>query len=110
MIGKWSRLWAGLTGATHDVLVTSELLDADGAARMKFVCAYADLCAHTELAAVRELGRGVGKNDRAIDLAQKFFRDIGIGRHDRICMPRSVSLDVRNSFVDAIDDFRRNDC
>ena len=64
-------LTAALPGATHDVFVTRELLDADRTAGMELVRRDADLRSHAELAAVGELRRCVVQDDRAVDAGEK---------------------------------------
>ena len=61
------RLWPGLPGTAHDVLVTRQLLGADRAACVDASGRDADLGTHAELAAVGELRRCVVQNNRAVD-------------------------------------------
>src|SRR5690606_28713291 len=60
-----------LAAAAHDVLVAGQLLGADRAARVDPARCDADLGAHAELAAVRELRGRVVQQDRAVELAQE---------------------------------------
>ena len=75
----------------------------------------ADLGAEAELAAIRELRRGIVQHDRAVDLRQKARRRRRVGGDDRIRVVRTVALDMRDGLVqpchhlrgdDAVEEFR----
>src|SRR5690606_28850441 len=105
--GRASR--ADLPRAAHAVFEAGELLDADRAAGVHLAGGDADLGAEAELAAVRELRRGVVQHDRGIDLAQKALGRGLIGGDDGVGVVRAVALDMVDGAVEPIDHARGDD-
>ena len=64
--------------------------------------------AHTELTAVGELRRGVVQHDRAVDARQEALGGGGIGRDDGLGMRRTVTRDMSDRSIHAIDHPRRD--
>src|ERR1700680_885481 len=93
----WKTRWRsrpGLPGAVNTVFEAGQLFGADRAAGMEFTGGNADLGAEAEFAAVSELGRGVMKHDRRIDLVEKFARGAFVVGHDRVGVMRAVIVDM----------------
>jgi len=67
----------------------------------------ADLCAHAELAAIRELGRSVVQHNCAVDAGKEFLRLDAILSDDGLCVPRTIASDVIDSLIEAIDHIGR---
>ena len=66
--------WPGLTAPANDVFEARQLLRPDRPARMNTARRNADLGAHSELAAIRELSRRVVQQNRAVDDRERIFR------------------------------------
>src|SRR6476620_11428663 len=79
---------ARLARAAHDIFEGRELLHPDWTARMKPAGGDADLCAHAELAAIRELGRSVVQHNCAVDAGKEFLRLDAILSDDGLCEDR----------------------
>jgi len=67
----------------------------------------ADLGAHAEFPAVRELSGRVVQHDGAVDLGEKTLRGAGILRHDGFGVGRSVLPHVRDRGIEALNDAHR---
>src|SRR5665213_390108 len=100
----------GLPGAVDAVFETGQLLGAHGPAGMKLSGGDADFGAEAEFAAVGELGRCVVQHDRRIDLVEEFAGSIRVFGHDRIGVVRTVVVNMRDRFVEPVDDFGGDDC
>src|ERR1700716_727414 len=98
-----------LPGAVDAVFETGQLLGADRATGVKFAGGDPDFRAEAEFAAVGKLGRCVMQHDRRIDLVEKFARDGFVFRHDRIGVLRTVVMNMRDRFLDAVDHFGGDD-
>src|SRR6186997_1111998 len=91
-----------LPGAVDAIFETGQLFGPDRTAGVKFPGGDADLRAEAEFAAVGELRRCVMQHDRRIDLVEKFPRGGFILGHDRVGMLRTVVVNMRDRFIDAI--------
>ena len=90
----------------NTVFEAGQLLGADRAACVEFSGGDADLGAKTEFAAIGELRRCVMQHDRRINLVEKFACRGFVFRHDRIGVVRAVIADMRDRFIESIDDLR----
>src|SRR5580704_1507216 len=102
-------LVSNLTGPPHEVFVAGQLLDSDRAARVKLVGADADLGAHAELGAVRKLRGRIVQHDGAVDLGEKLLGRGGILRDDAVGMLRTITRDVSDGCIEAVDYAHGND-
>src|SRR6266404_9603978 len=91
-----------LPGAVDAIFETGQLLGADRPAGVKFPGGDADFRAEAEFAAVGKLRRCVMQHDRRIDLVEKFARGGLVLRHDRIGVTRTVVVNMRDRFIDAV--------
>ena len=82
----------GLAGSKHQIFEGSQLLGADGPARMQLARGNADLGPHAEFAAVGKLRRRVVQHDGAIDSFEKCLRRFLVARNDGIGMARAVPV------------------
>src|SRR6476659_11265544 len=98
-----------LPGAVDAIFETGQLLGPDRTASVKFPCSDADLRAEAEFAAVGKLRRCVMQHDRRIDLVEKFARSGLVLRHDRIGVMRTVVVNMRDRFIDAVHHLRGDD-
>src|SRR3954454_12778078 len=98
-----------LPGAVDVIFEACQLLGAYRTAGVKFPRGDADFRAEAELAAVGELGRCVMQHDRGIDLVEKFARGGLVLRHDRVGVVRAMIVNMRDRFVDTIDDLGSDD-
>src|SRR5438105_6441024 len=98
-----------LSGAMDPIFEAGQLLGADRAAGVEFAGGNPDLGAEAELAAVGELRRGGVQQDPRSDLAAAPLRDVGVLGHDRVGMVRAVVMNMRDRFIDAVDNLCRDD-
>src|SRR5438105_1574873 len=98
-----------LSGAVDPIFEAGQLLGADRTSGVEFAGGYPDLRAEAELAAIGELRRCVMQHDRRIDLVEEFLRGFRVFGHDRVGMMRAVGVDMRDRFVDAVDNARCDD-
>src|SRR6185295_4746355 len=98
-----------LPGAVNAIFEARQLLGADRAAGVEFAGGNPDLGAEAELAAIRELRRGVVQHDRGIDFAEEFLGSASVLRHDRVGMMRTMIVDMRERVIETVDDPRRDD-
>src|SRR5690606_40124865 len=92
---------ADLPGSPHHITVAGQLLGPDRAASVQTRSGDADLAAEAELAAVRELGRGVPHDDRAVDGVEEGGCGDRVLSDDGLCVPRPVAADVLHCAFDA---------
>src|SRR5258705_13690189 len=97
-----------LPGAVDAIFETGQLLGADRTAGVKFPGGDADFRAEAEFATVGKLRRCVMQHDRRIDLIEKFARGGLVLRHDRIGVMRTMVVNMRDRFIDAVHHLRRD--
>src|SRR5260221_7806672 len=98
-----------LPGAVNAILEAGQLFGADRAAGVELAGGNADLGTEAELAAIGKLRRGVVQHDRGIDLVEELFRGLVVLGHDRVGVVRAVSVNMRDRFIEPIDDAPRDD-
>src|SRR6266566_8989227 len=91
-----------LPGTVDAILETSQLFGADRAAGVKFPGGDADFRAEAEFAAVGKLRRRVMQHDCRIDLVEEFARGGFVLGHDRVRVLRTVVVNMRDRFIDAV--------
>ena len=93
----------------YKVFEAGQLGRPNGAARMHFSCRDADLCPHPEFAPIGKLGRRVVHQDRTVEVTKELRGHRIILADHRVRVVGAVLANVRDSAVDPIDDFRRDD-
>src|SRR5437016_8998737 len=109
---RLKTLWGSrprLPGAVDAILETSQLFGADRAAGVKFPGGDADFRAEAEFAAVGKLRRCVMQHDCRIDLVEEFARGGFVLGHDRVRVLRTVVVNMRDRFIDAVHHLRGDD-
>src|SRR5258708_29003969 len=87
----------------HLIFKCRQLFGADGAARVKSSGGDANLRAKAELPAIRELGRCVPKDDRAVGSAKEIFGGSAVLGDDCFGVTRSEAANVIDRSVDILD-------
>lgn len=102
-------LIADLAGAGDDVFVAGEFPKTAGSAGVKLVGADSDFSTEAELAAIVEASASVNHDGSGIDGGREPTRVLEISRHDPVGVMRTIVIDMRNRFINRLDNFDTQD-